>query len=243
MNIKNITTLLALLAMTLTSCDDGHVDDPVYEDTTDYYTAEITGTFKSLHTWTGDYSVAAACFDGSSPYSVTQQVLPSSSNDSTSKTLILTQIPVKAKTIEIAVVNILRKRIATIYSYSIPETQSYKDTIHINVGTLNVGMFGAINKFVFQNTAVNCSKCHGDTKPAASLYLTEDKAYKSLVGVTSHKDANYLRVKPYDADSSYLYMVLTTGTDQVHYSHPSLMNDYQNFIEIIKSWINSGAKE
>lgn len=235
--------ILSLILQTSTSCDDGLITETGYEHTNTSYTIKLTGTFKSLKSWSGDYSVACACFDGESDYSIIQKVLPPESSDSTVQTLIMSGVPTDAKTVEIAVVTPLRKRIATLYSYSIPSFQNYNDTIELNIGEINVGMFGAINKFLFQNTSVNCARCHASAQSTAHLDLTEKNAYNSLVGTKAYKDSTYVRVKPYDADSSYLYRVLSTDVSDIRYNHPSLLSDHNVLLEIIKYWINSGAKE
>lgn len=237
--------IMVALSLSFVSCDDGHVDDPVYDDHSETYTVQITGTFKSLNTWIGTYSVAAACFDEENAYSLIQKVLPSTATDSTMEVLTLAGVPTRTKTVEIALVNSLRKRIATLYSYNIPEDQRYADTIKIDVGTLNVGMFGAINQFIFQGTGTNCSRCHSSERAAANLDLSKENAYSHLVGVQSTKDTSKTRVVSGDADNSFLYKVITEGDENVGYSHPGLFADdkYAPFIDIIKEWINGGAKE
>ena len=234
---------LAVLSQGITSCDDGHVDDPVYVDDNNYYNVMITGNFTHLKTWSGDYSVAAGTYDDESEYSLVQKVLPSTATDTSIDTLYLSNVPVTSKTVEIAVVNRLRMRIATLYSYAIPDNQRYDDTIRIDVGTLNVGMFGAINKYVFQNTSVNCSRCHASAESTANLDLTEANAYAALVNVQSHTNDSLMRVKPGDADNSYLYKAIMNEASEIHYNHNGLFSDIPDFLNIIKSWINSGAKE
>ena len=234
-----------VLALQLVGCDDGHVDDPVYVNTEDSYNVQITGTFQSLNTWTGSYIVVAACFNEESEYSLIQKVLPAASTDSTTEVLTLSGVPTNSKTVEIALVNTLRKRIATLSSYEIPENQRYSDTIKIDVETLNVGMFGTINQLIFQGTGTNCSRCHASARAAADLDLSADNAYHNLVGKKATKDSTKTRVVPGDADSSFLYKVITEGDENVGYSHPGLFADekYAPFLDIIKAWINGGAKE
>lgn len=232
------------LALNLVGCDDGHVDDPVYHHTSDSYTVEITGVFKSIDTWNGTYAIAAACFDGTNNYTLTQKVIPSSAGD-TEQSIRLSNVPTNAKTVEIAVVNTLRKRIATLYSYEIPEDQRYSDIIELDVGTLNVGMFGAINQCVFQGSATNCSRCHAASRPAANLDLSAEHAYNNLINVQATKDDALKRVMPGDATNSFLYKVIAEGDEKVGYSHVGLFADdaYKPFIDIIKAWIDGGAKE
>lgn len=224
--------------MLLASCDDGHIDDPVKANGTENYTVQIVGKFTKSDTWSGSYSVVAACFDGESPYSLTQAPLPSDDSGIT-----LNNVPATAKTIEIAVVNTLRKRIASIKSYEIADNSNIGDTVKIDIGTLNVGMYETINQLVFQGNS--CSRCHGSESPAANLDLTAENAYGNLVGVKAAKDRSKTRVIPGDADNSFLYKVITEGDANVSYPHPALFasETYSNFLTIIHNWINNGAKE
>lgn len=235
---------LAAAVLLMASCDDGHVDDPVYNNSEESYNVQIIGTFKSLSTWSGSYSVAAACFNESSEYSLIQKVLPATATDTSVDTLRLSNVPTTAQTIEIAVVNILRKRVASIYTYEIPKSHPSSDTITLDVGTLDVGMFGAINRFVFQGTSTNCSRCHASATATAHLDLTAANAYSSLVGVPAYVDPTQTRVVAGNSGNSYLYKVLTEGDDNISYAHPRLFeNDNKPFLDIIRSWIDGGAKE
>jgi len=245
MNKSLITIYILALLTAFTSCDDGYVHEKEFIDTNSGYNVVVTGTFKSLKNWSNTYSVALAAYGNESDYSLVQKSLPANSNDSTEIQMEMVNINTAAKTIEIAVVNVLRQRIATIYSYDIPEDQSIHDTIRIDVGELNVGMFSAINKFVFQGSGSSCSRCHAANRPTAQLDLSEDNAYMSLVNQPSYKNSNYMRVKPGDAENSYLYRVITDGVPEIKYNHPGIFADekYTAFQTIIKDWINKGAKE
>lgn len=249
MNVRTIKFLpvfiiLAILsqALPLLSCDDGYIQEPTYTDSSLSYKAIITGNFTHLKTWSGDYSVAAAAYDGESSYSLVQKVLPSSATDTSLDTLVLNNVPLTSKTIEIAVSNRLRLRIASLFTYEIPADQRLDDTIRIDVGTLDVGMFGTINRCVLQNTSVNCSRCHASAQSTAHLDLTTDHAYSSFINVDAYRCDTLKRVLPGDADKSFLYHVITDGGG-IKYNHNGLFSDIPDFLEIIKSWINGGAKE
>ena len=242
--LRNIATLLfpAAICAMVGSCDDGHINDPVRATDAETFTVKIAGNFTGQDTWTGRTSVAAACFNEESPYSLTQAPLPASMDDN-EQTVTLTNVPTDTKTIEIAVVNSLRERIATIYSYSIPADQSTDDTIRLDIGSLDVGMYQTINQVVFQGNS--CSRCHGGASPAANLDLTPQQAYASLVNVKAEKDPQQTRILPGNAEGSYLYKVITEGDANVSYSHPALFTNeaYSNFLNIIRDWINNGAKK
>ena len=241
----SLFSTLCVICMATVSCDDGHVDDPVFQHNTEGYNVQITGTFRSQNTWTGNYSVVAAAFDEESDYSLIQKVLPSSATDDVQEIVKLSNIPAQSTTIEIAIVNSLRKRIATIYRYEIPDTYDSKDTIRIDVGELNVGMFATINNCVLQGTSTNCSMCHRGKNAAANLDLTPENAYASIVNVPAEKRNTMMRVLPYDASNSFFYKVITEGDENVSYSHLGFFAEekYAAFIDIVKAWIDSGAKE
>lgn len=241
-SLSALITIMFCLAV-LTGCDDGPIHEKEYVPTTTGYTAVVKGTFKKQSTWTSGYSVVVAGFSDKSDYAIIQKTLAAKNNEDTEISTTLSNISDTTKTLEIAVVNSLRKRVATLFSYEIPANQQIKDTIRLNVGELNVGMFATINKEIFQGK--NCSRCHASPTATAHLDLTSDNAYKSIVGVESYKNPEYMRVKPGSADSSFLYKVITTGDERVAYNHPALFVDskYATFQTIIKKWINDGAKE
>lgn len=239
-------TLCAVLTLlSVTGCDDGSIPEKTYVPESTGYTIVIDGTFVGKKTWSGKYSVAIAGFNDDSEYALIQNVIPSEATDSTEVSDTLTNVSVNVNSVEIAIVSSLRKRIQTIYSYTIPEGQDIKDTIKINVGKLDVSMFGTINNYVFQGEQTNCSKCHRSSTGAGHLDLTKENAYKSLINQVSYKNPEYQRVLPNKSDSSFLYKVITEGDSTVGYHHPALFTDdkYEAFQTIIKNWIDNGAKE
>ncbi|MCR5313724.1 MAG: hypothetical protein K6E54_08835 [Bacteroidaceae bacterium] len=238
-----VLVIICTCTLAVTSCDDGLIYEKKYTTTTTGYTALITGTFKGQTSWPSKYSVVVAGFNDNSDYSIIQKTLAAKKNDSTEISMLLSNISDTTKTIEIAVVNSLRQRIATLFSYNISNDQNIDDTIRINVGELNVGMFQTINQNVFQG--MNCSRCHASSTAAGHLDLTAANAYSSIVNVDAYKNNTYKRILPGNADSSFLYKVITTGDENVGYSHPALFTDskYATFQTIIKNWIENGATE
>lgn len=81
--------------------------------------------------------------------------------------------------------------------------------------------------------------CHV-TGGIAPMSLQVGKAYGDIVNVPSIEQLPYIRVKPYDADSSYLYLKITgrAGTRMPLNKAPL---DSSN-IATIRTWINQGAK-
>lgn len=241
MNYKFPTPIIAFLLAFTTSCDDGHVDEKTYTyDDSDSYNVQLTGNFTKASTWSDDFTLALCGFNETDKYAT---IAKSLSNVDGNTTVKLSNVPPETKTIEIAVINILRERIATLYKYDIGNADNVNDTIRIDVGELDLGMFAYINSNLFQGTKTSCSKCHSGANPRAGLDLTADKAYSNIVGTTSTKSPDMQLVKAGDSENSFLYKVISVGDDNVHYSHTQLMADEQTMLDILKQWIDAGAKE
>ena len=235
-NMKlHYTLVFTLSTLLLASCDDGFVTDPVYESEQTGYNVKITGTFDGVDQWADNYNVVVAAFCEDDEYSSIQKTIQT---DGEETAITLSNVPSGAKIIEIAVTNTLRKRVSTFYRYDV-EDVSADDTVRIDVGKQNVSMFSAINNTIFQGTATTCSRCHSGEKAARGLDLSAENAYKNLVGVKSNKDATLNRVTAGDAENSMLYKIITDDSG----FHKGFFSDYGAFVNIIKSWIDNGAKE
>ena len=115
------------------------------------------------------------------------------------------------------------------------------DTILMDVGTVNVGMYHGIQEKVFNTT---CAHCHGGgSSAAANLYLTEGKSYKALVNRPSKKVDGMLLVKPGSAQESVLHTLLnTTISSTWGYDHSKEIVS-SPILTLIDDWINNGAQE
>lgn len=225
--------MLSAMAI-LASCDDGYVDDPVYEDSHTGYSVKITGTFEGVDQWGENYNVVVAAFSDDDEYSKIQKSIQTEGENTS---ITLSNVPSSANTIEIAITNMLRKRVATFYTYNIEDAAD--DTIRIDVGKRNLGMFSAINEYIFQGSATSCVKCHSSEKAVRGLDLSAENAYDNLVGVRSTKDNNLYRVTAGDSENSMLYKIITDESG----FHNGYFSDYSSFIGIIKSWIDKGARK
>ncbi|MDZ7266496.1 MAG: hypothetical protein ONB48_03520 [candidate division KSB1 bacterium] len=96
-----------------------------------------------------------------------------------------------------------------------------------------------IQRFVFSPI---CVECHSGAKAPKGLKLEADDAYKSLVNVPSVEKPEYLRVKPFDPDNSYLVRKLEGGPDiadkRMPLDRPPLPREQ---IRVIRRWIAGGA--
>jgi hypothetical protein len=110
--------------------------------------------------------------------------------------------------------------------------------------------FSSIQANIFETSdssgRQSCVTCHttlGRT-PAGGLNLTREMAYDQLIKVAARGKAEMLRVKPGDADQSYLVHKLAVAGDiagrRMPTGGPPFLTDGQ--ILIIRRWITNGAR-
>ena len=235
---RNILFFMVLLVMACSSCDEGRI----YEEETIVMeegrvvkmTADITGIDK----WAQGYSIVIAGFNETSEYAVTSANIPAPSVDGGTVRVIMSGISDEVKTLEICAINKLRKRIDTFSSIETPATT---DTIIMNVGAVDVGMYSAIQNSVF---TPYCATCHGASagSPSANLTLTKGKSYEDLVNHPSVIVDGKLRVTPGNAEESVLYQILNTDiSSQWGIDHFPILTPYPNLLTLIDDWIDNGA--
>jgi len=231
-------TLLGLTALIVTSCDDGRIE----ENTITFKEGRVvkmTGTLSGLENWPDDYSVAVAGFDGTDEYAVISKAIAKNADGAIE--LVLSGISDEVTTVQLCVLDRLRRQVMSFREIELEQT---RDTMYMNVGTVNVSMLNAIQLSYFNTT---CANCHGaSNRAAAGLYLTEGKSYEAMVGVASKRVEGINLVEPGDALNSLLHRVLheevVDGIGMTHRDLVSEKND-QSILPLIDSWINNGAKE
>lgn len=234
MRLKYCYIILSAIAL-LSSCDEGRIYDDYDLTTRDGAVALLTGEISGVDSWGDGYNVAIAGF-GDEEYAIVSKNIGQPVDGNTYR-VELSGISSEVKTVELCIVNRLRRRVATFASVNLDATS---DTIRLAVGDKNVSMFNAIQQQVFNTT---CANCHGSSNfAAAGLYLTEGKSYDNLVGVKSRKMTDMMRVNPGNADQSVLYSILSsTASASWNYDHSVEVVD-NTTLTLIKDWINSGAK-
>lgn len=239
--MKKITILSIIILSVLSACDDGSVIDKTYIDVEDTYSVVVKGKLTGMGTWASGYNVVLGGFNEESDYSLIQKSI-TLNNDEIDITL--TGIPKTAKTIEIAAVTPLRIKIASLYSYDIPEGQRTDDVMNIDLGTLDASMFTAIQRNVFENTSMNCYRCHRSATGAGKLSLADGTSYASLVNVPANHDAGRMRVVPGDAANSLLYEAMTNNILS-SMDHTGFFTDKANIrlLNMLKAWIDGGAQQ
>lgn len=242
-----VAMLLATVcgAWSLLSCDSGDIVEPDPIIVGSGVTAQFHGSISGGASWPSNYQLVIAAFDPSSDYSLSQkQITPEQANGD-SIVIALPNINAAASTVELCVVNNIRKRIATFKKFNIKSDASRRDTLRFDVGRVDASMFEVVNQDVFENI---CSKCHGvGDKPAAGMDLRAQHAFENVVGVPSSLRGNEVRIIPGNADDSWLMKVLTPGNENLtHYNeHPSLLTNERDrkYLRVLTDWINAGARK
>ena len=228
--------------MLCTACDDGRIYEQTYT-ATEGKTVVLTGTLQGLDAWADGYSVSIAGFDGVDDYAFISKVLMPRQDGSLHIADTLSGIPADVRNVQLCVINRLRQHVVTFSEVDVTG-YSTRDTIRMDVGTINVGMFQAIQQSYFNTT---CANCHGATgRAAAGLFLTEGQSYDALVGAASHKVEGQLLVKAGQPDSSILYQALTTDlTKDWREYHRDLVSEQVELkiLPIIRAWIQGGAEQ
>lgn len=151
----------------------------------------------------------------------------------------LSNVSNEVKTIEFCITNKLRERILTFKSMEVNNNES--DTILIDVGTIDIGMYSTIQDKVFNTT---CIQCHGAStgEPAAGLYLTKGKSYNALVNKQSAKIEGGILVMPGEAEESVLHQALNPNYNlPLRFDHVNMISN-ENMLTLIDRWIDNGAK-
>lgn len=235
--MKGLCGLLLCAVYLTTACDDGRIypDDVIVER--EGGTVRVSGQVSGQGSWASGYSLVLASFSDDSEYAKTAKGL-SVAADGTMD-LVLSGIPSEVTTIEICAINKLRKRLVSFYRYDYTEQN---DTVRIDAGTLDVGMFHAVQTNVFDRT---CTSCHGgSTSAAAGLYLTAERSYDALVNVPadlSPEGLNY--VTPGNVDSSFLHQVLNTDVSASWSMDHIDMITSSDLLNLVDDWIENGAEE
>ena len=117
------------------------------------------------------------------------------------------------------------------------------DSLSLNVVPVSLdSTLESIQENIFN--AVCAVKCHKMPRPKKNLNLEQGQAYGNLVNVQSKELPKMLRVKPGDAESSYIIWKLE-GRNGIRYKQMPLnlppIPEVQ--IKAIKAWINNGAEE
>ena len=224
-----------LAALGLTSCDDGKIYDEGSVVPEEGYTLLFSGEVSGTDSWPEGYTVSVAGF-GDSEYALISKPVVGTSDGSRIE-VTLSGISDEVKTIELCVLNRLRRKMVTFASTA--ASADSEGVITLTTGSVDAKMYDVLQKYVFD---ASCIQCHGGSSfSAAGLNLTDGKSYAMLVNVESRKKPGILRVSPGNGEGSVLWQVLGTDlTGDWAYKHNSILTSPT--VDMIKSWIDSGIK-
>ncbi len=237
-------TFFAALAAAalLASCDDGRIYPEETVIPKEGFTLKMTGEITGMDTWTSRYNLAIAAFKDGSEYAATSVPVPSSYNDAGPVTVTLSGLKSDVDEVALCVIDLLRERVVTFKSIASEDFNIQNDTLVLDVGKVDVGMYKAIQTSIFD---AKCISCHGANGGAPrGLYLTEGKSHAALVGVESKAVPGTKLVAAGDASNSLLPQVLEEN-GLLHHDHADILaartKDVQ--VSLIKNWIKNGAGE
>ncbi len=239
--------LVALfLAVVLNACDSGDIEENAVMTSNRGKTVKLTARLFGVASISAyNYNVALAGFSSESEYAVAQRVVPATTQDDTRVEIVLDNLGSEVDYAELAITNHLRKRILTLEAMDLSTYDGYapEDTIFMDLGDLQVDLFGCMQVGVFDKACINCHGANGSS--AADLNLTAGNSLASLVDVPSSRLDGFTRVVSGDPQSSLLTVILSDGGENVlRYNHTEILSSTfrQNLSEVrqlIEEWISS----
>jgi len=234
---------LIFFTFVLVSCDSGDIAEQIHNTTDTGRTVKLTGTFVGINSWESKYAVSLAGFSTGNNYAQVVRTIPNTTPDNTKVEFIQSNISDDINTIELAITNRLRERIITLASVNLDDLSDKKDTIRLDVGTIDVSRFEALQMGLFNKA---CIQCHGGNggAGAASLNLTRGNAFTQLVNKPSTRKEGMMRVISGDARQSLIHQLLSEGGENLlHVNHTEILSNQfkENTNEVrllLDEWIN-----
>ena len=235
MRKKSLIFATVFGAIGIVACDEGDIYETDGKVQTTGKTVLLTATVTGMDSWSSKYSVVLAGFNAEG-VNIVQKPLPEGTEKAVRTTLELTSDDVAR--IELCVTNRLRERVVTFAGMDVTDVQD--DTIRLDAGNVNLGMYQCIQDLVFTST---CARCHGlGNKPAGDLTLVEGQSYAQLVNHVSRVPANGIRVVPGNISASLLHKVIHGDAGEgVRFDHSNMIKEATT-IALIDNWITDGAK-
>ena len=235
MKMRNLSLAVGLL-FGFVACDDGPVEEHYAQMSQEGRTVNLTAHVTGLDSWPSEFSLVVAGFGEKEYAIISKTVVPDSDGEAS---VTLSGVSMEATTVELCMINKLRKRIVSYYTV---DCAGEGDVIDMQVGDVNVNMFDAVQNEVFDN---HCIMCHGgSTSAAAGLYLTEGRSYEALVNVPSSRRPGSVLVEPGSSEDSFLHAVLMGDAPEDRHGHEDILSvSYMHLIMLLDEWIDNGAKK
>lgn len=231
---RTAISILFLSIFSLFSCDDGKIYDQKEPVPAEGGCLRLSARITGIDQWPSKYGVVVAGFSGNDYATISKGITGTAADGSVE--VVLGGIPETVSRVEVCVINRLRKRVVSFYS---TDFEPRRDTVVVEAGTIDAGMFNSLQAEVFDRS---CVGCHGEsTAAAAGLHLTAGESYGQLVGVRADlSEEGHALVEPGDARSSFLWEIL--HEDRLRFNHTDIITSGE-LLELIEDWIDNGAKE
>lgn len=227
---------LFLFIFIFASCDEGRLYQDRLIVPEEGRVVKLHVNMSGVDTWPDGYTIVLAGFNADKEYSLIAKSIPNNGDVD----LVMAGIGEDVTSIELCVTNRIRERVYSFYTQDFSTVGA--DTVRVDAGIVNAGMFNAIQQGIFLGKS--CVGCHGtSTTAAAKLDLKEDVSYNDLVNRPSVVKPEWMRVEPGNSDESMLYQILSSSISKEWGHDHSQEIESSITLDMLKDWIDSGAKE
>ncbi len=233
-------------SVVMASCDSGDIEESKVTISSSGRTVKLTARMTGVSSWAeSNRNVVLAGFSNDNEYAVTQRAIPATTQDGELVEMVLDNLGASVDRAELAITNSLRKRIITLESIDLNDYESNTpyDTIYMDLGDIEVDLFGCMQYGLFNKACVTCHGANGSS--AAGANLTVGNAYSSLVDVPSSSLEGYYRVLSGDPENSLMRIILNEGGENVlNYNHTEVLSssfkwNLSEVRQLIDDWIVS----
>lgn len=239
--MKKLLFALAAVCGLLSACDDGRIYEKELVIPKEGFTLKMTGELTGMDTWPSRYNVVLAAFNEGGENAVKSVTVPASCNDAGRVSVSLSGLKADVADLELCVVDLTRDRVISYKKVERADFNIVGDTLYMEVGKVDLGMYKAIQTSVFN---AKCVSCHGAQGNAPrDLFLTEGKSYADLVDVQSKAVPQYKLVSPGNPSESLLPLALNEN-GLLHHDHSDILEarSKNTQVSLIRDWIKAGAK-
>ena len=220
------------------SCDEGRIEEKELDIPQNGFSVKFTATVNGLETWPSNYELAVAGLASDDAIKV-YKIITAEGNVS----IDMSGIDESISKVQLCIMEkASRKSIIAYKEISKENFNVENDIIKMDVGNIDISMYNSIQTYIFDDKCISCHGAQGNAP--RGLFLTSGKSYENLVNKASKVNPNYILVKPNNASSSFLPLILSEN-GLIGHDHADILDarKSESLIAITKDWINSGAKE
>lgn len=239
MKKTNIYLPLCLCAsFLLASCDEGRIEEKELNIPQNGFTVKLTATVNGLETWPSNYELALAGLSSDDAVKV-YKIITAEGNVSVD----MSGIDENISKVQLCIMEKASRKSVIAYKEIDKENfNAQSDIIAMDAGNIDINMYNSIQTYIFDDKCISCHGAQGNAP--RELFLTSGKSYENLVNKASKVNPSYTLVKPNNAASSLLPLILSEN-GLIGHDHADILDARKSeaLIAITKDWINNGAKE